>query len=41
MTFSLSQPPEYPHALLNHLPVVGLAVVLLVLGIALRSEILI
>ena len=36
MTFSLSQPPEYPRALGNHLPIVGLAVALLVLGIALR-----
>jgi uncharacterized membrane protein (GlpM family) len=38
MTFSLSQPPEYLHALLNHLPIVGLAVALLALGVALLSK---
>lgn len=38
MTVSLSQPPEYLHALLNHLPIVGLAVALLGLGVALLSK---
>lgn len=41
MTLSLSQPPEYLHALLNHLSIVGLAVALLALGIAPRSGLLI
>lgn len=38
MTFSQSQPPEYLHTLLNHLPIVGLAVALLAVGIALLSK---
>ncbi len=38
MTFSLSQPPEYLHALLNHLPIVGPAMALLALGVALLSK---
>ena len=41
MTFSLSQPPEYLHALRNHLPILGRAVALLALGVALTSELLI
>ncbi|MBI2813031.1 MAG: hypothetical protein HYX71_01955 [Opitutae bacterium] len=38
MTFGLAQPPEYLHALLNHLPILGLAVALLALGSALLSK---
>lgn len=33
-----SQPPEYLHVLLNHLPVVGMATALLAAGIALFSK---
>jgi hypothetical protein len=38
MTLGLAQPPEYLHALLNHFPIVGLAVALLALGVALLSK---
>lgn len=41
MTVSLFQPPEYLRARRNHLPILGGAVALLALGIALRSELLI